>query len=333
MSDCNGVIVDEKGSTSRPIKQLKEVERRRIKDYCDYHKHAKYIARRQHLGRAVRRGDAFRDAERDQRERRQEAGEERLHRRRRRREHADDAGRRAGFPRGGVLFGPGKAANAGGVATSALEMQQNARREAWRFEETDAKLHQIMRNVYQLCSEAAEEFGSPGNFVVGANIAGFIKVARAMFATAWSESFYGERAVHDVPALSLTLILGWAEELAFSSARCKILGVTRLVAVGIDAGSTTTKLVGVSADAGLIGWRLESAHPRVEEQVARMLGDLRCELGATEEVPTVATGYGRKLLIAVTKSVTEITCHARGRLPRARARRARWWTSAGRTAR
>lgn len=86
------------------------------------------------------------------------------------------------FLAGGVLFGPGKAANAGGVATSALEMQQNAQRDAWGFEETDAKLHQIMRNVYETCSEAADEFGSPGNFVVGANIAGFIKVARAMIA-------------------------------------------------------------------------------------------------------------------------------------------------------
>jgi predicted CoA-substrate-specific enzyme activase len=88
--------------------------------------------------------------------------------------------------------------------------------------------------------------------------------------------------------------------------------VTRLAAVGIDAGSTTTKLVGVSADGTLIGWRLESAHPCVEEQVARMLSDLRAELGASEDVPTVATGYGRKLLTAATKSVTEISCHARG---------------------
>jgi len=61
-------------------------------------------------------------------------------------------------------------------------MQQNAGREAWGFEETDAKLHQIMRNVYETCANAAEEFGSPGNLVVGANIAGFIKVARAMIA-------------------------------------------------------------------------------------------------------------------------------------------------------
>jgi predicted CoA-substrate-specific enzyme activase len=89
------------------------------------------------------------------------------------------------------------------------------------------------------------------------------------------------------------------------------LVASRLVALGIDAGSTTTKLVGVSADGALIAWRLESAHPCVEEQVARMLGDLRAELGATADVPTVATGYGRKLL-AATKSVTEISCHARG---------------------
>jgi glutamate dehydrogenase (NADP+) len=82
----------------------------------------------------------------------------------------------------GVLFGPGKAANAGGVATSGLEMQQNASREAWSFEETDAKLRQIMRNIHQTCVEAAEEFGCPGNLVRGANIAGFIKVARAMTA-------------------------------------------------------------------------------------------------------------------------------------------------------
>ncbi len=82
----------------------------------------------------------------------------------------------------GIAYGPGKAANAGGVATSGLEMQQNASREAWGFAETDAKLQQIMKNVHQLCSEAAEEFGSPGNLVNGANIAGFIKVARAMIA-------------------------------------------------------------------------------------------------------------------------------------------------------
>lgn len=88
--------------------------------------------------------------------------------------------------------------------------------------------------------------------------------------------------------------------------------MTRLVAAGVDAGSTTTKLVGVSADGALIGWRLENAHPCVDEQVARLRRDLCSELGATEDVPTVATGYGRKLLTGATKSVTEISCHARG---------------------
>ena len=90
------------------------------------------------------------------------------------------------FLEAGVLFGPGKAANAGGVATSALEMQQNAARDAWGFEETDVKLQEIMKNVHDTAREAAEEFGSPGNLVTGANIAGFIKVARAMLAQGWS---------------------------------------------------------------------------------------------------------------------------------------------------
>jgi glutamate dehydrogenase (NADP+) len=86
------------------------------------------------------------------------------------------------FLNAGILFGPGKAANAGGVATSGLEMQQNASREAWAFDETDVKLQQIMKNVYLQCAQAAEEFGSPGNLVKGANIAGFIRVARSMIA-------------------------------------------------------------------------------------------------------------------------------------------------------
>jgi predicted CoA-substrate-specific enzyme activase len=84
------------------------------------------------------------------------------------------------------------------------------------------------------------------------------------------------------------------------------------VAIGIDAGSTTTKLVAVSSDARIVGWRLEPAHPRTEEQVARMTEELRSELGASGSVPTVATGYGRKLVATATRNVTEITCHARG---------------------
>ena len=86
------------------------------------------------------------------------------------------------FHERGVVFGPGKAANAGGVATSALEMQQNASRDAWTFEHTEQRLAEIMRGIHQRCYETADEYGTPGNYVNGANIAGFIKVARAMVA-------------------------------------------------------------------------------------------------------------------------------------------------------
>ncbi|MCL3863115.1 NADP-specific glutamate dehydrogenase [Actinotalea sp. K2] len=83
---------------------------------------------------------------------------------------------------GGVLFAPGKAANAGGVATSALEMQQNASRDSWSFEHTEQRLAAIMTGIHDRCAETAEEFGAPGNYVVGANIAGFRRVADAMLA-------------------------------------------------------------------------------------------------------------------------------------------------------
>jgi glutamate dehydrogenase (NADP+) len=182
MSDSNGVVVDERGFNLDTIRTLKEVERRRIKDYCDYHKHAKYI----HGGNIW---DVPCDVAMPSATQNEITGKDA---RKLVKNGCLAVGEGANMPTtpegvqvflsAGVLFGPGKAANAGGVATSALEMQQNASRDAWGFDETDAKLHQIMKNVYQLCSEAAEEFGSPGNFVVGANIGGFIKVARAMIA-------------------------------------------------------------------------------------------------------------------------------------------------------
>jgi glutamate dehydrogenase (NADP+) len=81
-----------------------------------------------------------------------------------------------------IAYGPGKAANAGGVATSALEMQQNAQRDSWSFDFTEKKLEQIMINIHELCYETAEEYGDSGNYVLGANVAGFIKVADAMVA-------------------------------------------------------------------------------------------------------------------------------------------------------
>jgi glutamate dehydrogenase (NADP+) len=86
------------------------------------------------------------------------------------------------FADAGVLFAPGKAANAGGVATSALEMQQNASRDSWSFEYTEERLAEIMSGIHESCATTAEEYGEPGNYVLGANIAGFTRVADAMLA-------------------------------------------------------------------------------------------------------------------------------------------------------
>jgi glutamate dehydrogenase (NADP+) len=86
------------------------------------------------------------------------------------------------FAEASVLFGPGKAANAGGVATSALEMQQNASRDSWSFEFTERRLAEIMRRIHETCAETADEYGEPGNYVLGANVAGFTRVADAMLA-------------------------------------------------------------------------------------------------------------------------------------------------------
>ncbi|GII67413.1 glutamate dehydrogenase [Sphaerisporangium krabiense] len=84
------------------------------------------------------------------------------------------------FQEAGIAFGPGKAANAGGVATSALEMQQNAARDSWTFEYSEARLHEIMRDMHDRCLTTADAYGRPGDYVAGANIAGFTRVADAM---------------------------------------------------------------------------------------------------------------------------------------------------------
>src|SRR5205814_7506849 len=78
-----------------------------------------------------------------------------------------------------ILFGPGKAANAGGVATSGLEMAQNSMRISWTREEVDNRLFSIMRKIHEVCYRTAEKYGTPGNYVNGANIAGFLKIGRA----------------------------------------------------------------------------------------------------------------------------------------------------------
>ncbi|HVL20228.1 MAG TPA: glutamate dehydrogenase, partial [Amaricoccus sp.] len=84
------------------------------------------------------------------------------------------------FRDAGVRFAPGKAANAGGVATSALEMQQNASRDRWTFQQTEARLATIMRTIHDSCYATADEYGAPGDYVIGANIAGFVRVAEPM---------------------------------------------------------------------------------------------------------------------------------------------------------
>ena len=82
----------------------------------------------------------------------------------------------------GILYGPAKASNAGGVATSGLEMSQNSERLSWSFEEVDDRLRKIMRGIFHAADDAAREYGHEGNYVMGANIAGFLKVADAMMA-------------------------------------------------------------------------------------------------------------------------------------------------------
>jgi glutamate dehydrogenase (NADP+) len=181
-SDSNGYILDEKGIDLDIVKLLKEVQRRRIKEYLEERPHAKYIEK----------GDIWEvpcDVAMPSATENEVSGK-----------NAKTlvengciaVGEGANMPTtpegikifldAKIAYGPGKAANAGGVATSALEMQQNASRDSWTFEFTDARLYEIMKNIHDACYETAEEFGSPGNYVVGANIAGFVKVARAMLA-------------------------------------------------------------------------------------------------------------------------------------------------------
>jgi len=93
-----------------------------------------------------------------------------------------DADAAHAFIQAGIMYAPGKASNAGGVATSGLEMSQNSMRLSWSREEVDTRLRGIMQSIHRSCVQAAEEYGTPGNYVNGANIAGFMKVARAMMA-------------------------------------------------------------------------------------------------------------------------------------------------------
>jgi len=181
-SDSSGYIHDERGLDLALIKQLKEVERRRIADYAAHHKHARYaaggniwevpcaIALPCATQNELNGNDALRLVKNGCLAVAEGANMP-----------VTPEGVRAFF-KAGIAFGPGKAANAGGVATSALEMQQNASRDSWDFEFTEKRLAEIMKGIHERCHQTAEEFGTPGNYVKGANIAGFIRVARAMVA-------------------------------------------------------------------------------------------------------------------------------------------------------
>jgi len=181
MSDSSGYVVDENGIDLKVMKQIKEVERARIVEYANRVPGAKFYpgckgiwtvpcdialpcATQNELdeegAKALIANGVMAVAEGANMPSTPEAI--------------------AAFQAAGILFAPAKAANAGGVATSGLEMTQNSIRMSWSFEEVDEKLHGIMVNIYKAASNAAKEYGCEGNLVAGANIAGFLKVAEAM---------------------------------------------------------------------------------------------------------------------------------------------------------
>ena len=183
LSDSNGYIYDKNGIDLALVKQLKEVERKRIKEYVNTHPDAVYTegckgiwtipcdialpcATQNELdeesAKILVQNGCFAVAEGANMPSTPEAIDVYL--------------------ANGVLYGPAKAANAGGVATSGLEMSQNSARLSWTFEEVDGKLHDIMKEIFKSCDEAAKEYGMEGNYMAGANIAGFLKVADAMMA-------------------------------------------------------------------------------------------------------------------------------------------------------
>ncbi len=182
MSDSNGWIYDENGIDLAAVKEIKEVKRGRIKDYLNYHGDAKYTEGKGVW--SVKCDIALPCATQN--------------------ELLEDDAKMlvsngcqavcegANMPttleatnilvNNGLIFTPGKASNAGGVATSALEMSQNSERLSWTFDEVDQKLHNIMINIHNNSIDAAARYGHEGNYIIGANIAGFEKVANAMMA-------------------------------------------------------------------------------------------------------------------------------------------------------
>jgi glutamate dehydrogenase (NADP+) len=181
LSDSNGYIYDANGIDLALVKQLKEVERKRISEYVKVHPEAKYVEGSTRIWE-VPCDIALPSATQNEIDK---ASAELLVK-----NGCYCVAEGANMPStpeaievylaNGVLYGPAKAANAGGVATSGLEMSQNSARLSWTFEEVDAKLKGIMISIFKACESAASEYGMPGNYMAGANIAGFLKVAEAM---------------------------------------------------------------------------------------------------------------------------------------------------------
>jgi len=181
MSDSTGYIHDPEGINLDTIKDLKEVRRGRIKEYTDVHKHAKYYDNCRNIWN-VKCDIVVPSATQNELN-----GDEAKTLVKNGCICVSEGANMPTTPEGvkvfldaGVSFGPGKAANAGGVACSGLEMTQNSMRLSWTFEEVDKQLHNIMVSIFNASSQAAEKYGKKGNLVAGANIAGFIKVADSM---------------------------------------------------------------------------------------------------------------------------------------------------------
>ncbi|MDO5661593.1 MAG: NADP-specific glutamate dehydrogenase [Brachybacterium sp.] len=182
-SDSSGYVVDEDGIDLELLQQIKEVERGRINEYAERRGGKAHFVKDGSVW-DVQAGIALPCA--TQNELDADAARTLV------KNGVEAVSEGANMPctpeavailrEADVRFGPGKAANAGGVATSALEMQQNASRDTWTFEYTEQRLTEIMKNIHTLCLETAEEFDRPGDYVVGANVAGFRKVADAMIA-------------------------------------------------------------------------------------------------------------------------------------------------------
>lgn len=185
MCDSNGYIYDKNGIDLDAVKQIKEVERKRIKEYLNYHPEAEYHEGCKGIW-TIPCDIALPCATQN------EIDEESAKILAANGCYCVSEG--ANMPStpaaidvyfaNKMLYGPAKAANAGGVATSGLEMSQNSERVSWTFEKVDKKLKGIMKDIFDNCDEKSREYGMPGNYMAGANIAGFIKVADAMIAQA-----------------------------------------------------------------------------------------------------------------------------------------------------